>query len=58
MAGRYTRSYLDRSSGWRAVATLADIGRGDDDNRTESESPVTIAIRSAPPEDLICPDAL
>ena len=27
MAGRYTGSYLDRSNGWRAVATLADIGR-------------------------------
>ena len=27
MAGRYTDSYLDRSNGWRAVATLADIGR-------------------------------
>jgi hypothetical protein len=27
MAGRYTGSYLDRSSGWRAAATLADIGR-------------------------------
>jgi len=26
MAGRYTGSYLDRSNGWRAVATLADIG--------------------------------
>jgi hypothetical protein len=27
MAGRYTGSYLDRPNGWRAVATLADIGR-------------------------------
>jgi hypothetical protein len=27
MAGRYTGSYLDRSNGWRAAATLADIGR-------------------------------
>jgi hypothetical protein len=27
MAGRYTGSYLDRLEGWRAVATLADIGR-------------------------------
>ena len=27
MAGRYTGSYFDRSNGWRAVATLADIGR-------------------------------
>jgi hypothetical protein len=27
MAGRYTGSYLDRSNGWRAVATLAEIGR-------------------------------
>jgi len=27
MAGRYTGSYLDRSNGWRAVATLADIGQ-------------------------------
>jgi hypothetical protein len=27
MTGRYTGSYLDRSYGWRAVATLADIGR-------------------------------
>jgi len=26
MVGRYTDSYLDRSYGWRAVATLADIG--------------------------------
>jgi len=49
MAGRYTGSYLDRSNGWRAVATLADIGRAslvgriprnqlglcqDDDNKT------------------------
>ena len=24
---RYTGSYLDRSNGWRAVATLADIGQ-------------------------------
>jgi hypothetical protein len=27
MAGRYTGSYLDRSNGWRAGATLADIGQ-------------------------------
>jgi hypothetical protein len=27
MAGRYTGSYLVRSNGWRAVATLADIGQ-------------------------------
>jgi hypothetical protein len=27
MAGRYTGSYLDRSNDWRAVATLAEIGR-------------------------------
>jgi hypothetical protein len=27
MAGRYTGSYLDRSNGWRAVATLAEIGQ-------------------------------
>jgi len=27
MAGRYTGSYLDQFNGWRAVATLADIGR-------------------------------
>ena len=27
MAGRYTGSYLDRSNGWRTVATLAEIGR-------------------------------
>jgi hypothetical protein len=27
MAGRYTGSYLDRSNSWRAIATLADIGR-------------------------------
>jgi hypothetical protein len=27
MAGRYTGSYLDRSNGWRAVATLADISQ-------------------------------
>ena len=27
MAGRYTGSYLDRSNGWRAVATLADTGQ-------------------------------
>jgi hypothetical protein len=27
MAGRYTGSYLDQSNGWRAVATLADIGQ-------------------------------
>jgi hypothetical protein len=27
MAGRYTGSYPDRPNGWRAVATLADIGR-------------------------------
>jgi hypothetical protein len=27
MAGRYIGSYLDRSNGWRAVATLADIGQ-------------------------------
>ena len=26
-AGRYTGSYLDRSNGWRAVATLADTGQ-------------------------------
>jgi len=27
MAGHYTGSYLDRCSGWRAVAILADIGQ-------------------------------
>jgi hypothetical protein len=27
MAGRYIGSYLDRSNGWRTVATLAKIGR-------------------------------
>jgi len=27
MAGRYIGSYLDRSNGWRTVATLAEIGR-------------------------------
>ena len=27
MAGRYTGSYPDRSNGWRAVATLAEIGQ-------------------------------
>jgi hypothetical protein len=27
MAGRYTGSYLYRSNGWRAVATLTDIGQ-------------------------------
>jgi len=27
MAGRYTGSYLDRLEGWRAWATLADIGQ-------------------------------
>jgi hypothetical protein len=27
MAGCYTGSYLNRSNGWRAVATLADIGQ-------------------------------
>jgi len=27
MAGRYTGSYLGWSNGWRAVATLADIGQ-------------------------------
>jgi hypothetical protein len=27
MTGRYTGSYLDQRSGWRAVAILADIGR-------------------------------
>ena len=27
MAGRYTGSYLNQCSGWRAVATLADIGQ-------------------------------
>ena len=27
MAGRYTGSYLDQHSGWRAVAILADIGQ-------------------------------
>ena len=27
MARRYTGSYLVRSDGWRAVATLADIGQ-------------------------------
>jgi len=27
MAGRYTGSYLDQFNGWRAVATLADIGQ-------------------------------
>jgi hypothetical protein len=30
MAGRYTGSYLDRSSGWRAAATLAVIGLAQD----------------------------
>jgi hypothetical protein len=27
MAGRYPGSYLGRSNGWRAVATLADFGQ-------------------------------
>jgi hypothetical protein len=27
MAGRYTGSYPDQCSGWRAVAALADIGQ-------------------------------
>src|SRR5512136_3480004 len=27
MAGRYPGSYLDRSNGWRAVSTLAEIGQ-------------------------------
>jgi len=27
MAGRYTGSYLDQCSGWRAGAALADIGQ-------------------------------
>jgi len=27
MAGRYTGSYLNQCSGWRAVAILADIGQ-------------------------------
>jgi len=27
MAGRYTGSYPDQCSGWRAVATLADSGQ-------------------------------
>jgi hypothetical protein len=26
-AGRYTGSYLDQWSGWRAVAILADVGQ-------------------------------
>jgi hypothetical protein len=27
MTGRYTGSYFDRPNGWRAVATLAEIGQ-------------------------------
>ena len=65
MAGRYTGSYLARSNGWRAVATLADIGQASlvgripkDSIRTlpgreqqEACSLITgeIVIRSVPP---------
>jgi len=38
MAGRYAGSYLDRLEGWRAVATLADIGRASLVERIPKES--------------------
>ncbi|MGA7372657.1 MAG: hypothetical protein WBW37_08580, partial [Methyloceanibacter sp.] len=45
MAGRYTGSYLDRSNGWRAVATLADIGRASLVGRIPKESIRTLPGR-------------
>ena len=45
MAGRYTGSYLDRSNGWRAVATLADIGRASLVGRIPKESIRTLPER-------------
>ena len=45
MAGCYTGSYLDRSNGWRAVATLADIGRASLVGRIPKESIRTLPGR-------------
>ena len=45
MAGRYTGSYLDRPNGWRAVATLADIGRASLVGRIPKESIRTLPGR-------------
>ena len=42
MAGRYTGSYLDRSNGWRAVATLADIGQASLVGRIPKRSATTL----------------
>ena len=69
MAGRYTGSYLDRPNGWRAVATLADIGRAslvgripkdqlglrqDDDNKTTT-GPALAPRRTPRPPGHCCP---
>jgi hypothetical protein len=45
MAGRYTGSYLDRSNGWRTVATLAEIGRASLVGRIPKESIRTLPGR-------------
>jgi hypothetical protein len=45
MAGRYTGSYLDRSNGWRAVATPAEIGRASLVGRIPNKSNRTLPGR-------------
>ncbi len=48
MAGRYTGSYLDRSNGWRAVATLADIGQASLVARIPKRSIITLPAQRQP----------
>ena len=45
IAGRYTGSYLVRPNGWRAVATLADIGQASLVRRIPKESIRTLPGR-------------
>jgi len=71
MAGRYTGSYLDRSNGWRAVATLAEIGRALLVGRIPKElvrtlpgrpqqdsGLIRVKIFSSRPRGTVCADAL
>jgi hypothetical protein len=51
MAGRYTGSYLDRSNGWRTVATLAEIGRASLVGRIPKVS--IRALRGRPQQDSV-----
>ena len=46
MAGRYTGSYLERLNGWRAVATLADIGQASLVGRIPGDSVRTLPGQS------------